>query len=60
MNIKMHILPKFLQAIHDDLVTRYVETSVPRAIGNERLIIPTNKDGFIVPSILMIKILPNL
>ena len=53
-------MPKILQSIHDQLVTHYIETSIPTAIGYERLITPTNKDGFLVPSIPMIKILPNL
>lgn len=53
-------MPKLLQSIHDGLVSNYIETSVPKAIGYERLITPINKEGFLVPSILMIKILPNL
>ncbi|KAL4464830.1 hypothetical protein ABPG74_011391 [Tetrahymena malaccensis] len=59
-NIKNHIMPKLIQSIHDGLVSHYIESSIPRAIGIERIITPTNKDGFLVPSILMIKILPNL
>lgn len=53
-------MPKLIQSIHDGLVNHYIETSIPRAIGMERLITPTNKEGFLVPSTLMIKILPNL
>ena len=53
-------MPKLIQQIHDGLVQQYIDTSVPRAIGIERLITPVNKDGFIIPCMLMIKILPNL
>ncbi|EGR28256.1 PAS domain S-box family protein [Ichthyophthirius multifiliis] len=59
-NIKNHIMPKLLQQIHDGLVQNYIDTSVPKAIGIERLITPVNKDGYLIPCILMIKILPNL
>lgn len=53
-------MPKLISSIHDELASHYIETSIPKAIGKDRLITPTNKDGFIVPSNLMIKILPNL
>lgn len=53
-------MPKLISSIHDGLVSHYIDTSIPKAIGCERLITPTNKDGFLVPSVLMIKILPNL
>ncbi|EGR31957.1 PAS domain S-box family protein [Ichthyophthirius multifiliis] len=59
-NIKNYIMPKLIQSIHDNLVSNYIETSIPKAIGFERLITPVNKDGFIIPCLLMIKILPNL
>ena len=59
-NIKNRIMPKIISSIHDDLVNRYLETSAPMAIGLERFVTPINKDGFIVPSILMIKVLPSL
>jgi len=38
----------------------YFETSDPKVIGHERLVFPLNKDGYIVPCSLMIKVLPNL
>jgi hypothetical protein len=59
-NIKNLIIPKIIAEIHDDLVIRYLDTSISRAIGKERFVLPIDKQGYMVPSILMIKILPNL
>jgi hypothetical protein len=53
-------MPKSISSIHDNLVNRYLETSSKRAIGKERFVCPCNTEGYIVPAILMIKILPNL
>lgn len=53
-------MPRQISLIHDDLVGHYLETSVPRAIGSERFVTPNNADGFLVPCILMIKVLPSL
>ena len=54
------IMPKVYSDIHDRLMRRYFETSVTQIMGNERLIMPISKQGFIVPCTLMIKILPDL
>ncbi len=40
---------------------RYFETNVSNnIIGIERIVLPINKGGYLVPCSLMIKILPNL
>src|SRR5690606_30150303 len=31
-----------------------------RVMGQERIVFPINKDGYIIPSSLMIKVMPNL
>lgn len=59
-NIKLKIMPKIFANIHDQLVSEFLETSRENIIGKERYIMPLNIDGYIVPSILMIKILPTL
>ena len=38
----------------------YLETSEPKVIGLERLVLCQNKLGYLVPCTLMIKVLPNL
>lgn len=53
-------MPHSISRIHDGLVMSYLETSKSKIIGVERFITPIDKDGFAVPSILMIKTLPNL
>lgn len=53
-------MPRQISLIHDDLVGEYLQTSQPKAIGTERFVTPNNSDGFLVPSILMIKVLPSL
>lgn len=56
----LRIIPKALAEVHDDMVNHFIETSIPKAIGVERLVLPVTRHGFVVPSMLMIKILPNL
>jgi hypothetical protein len=53
-------MPEIMSLAHDQLIRRYIDSSVKRAIGQERLVMPLDKNGFIVPAKLMIKILPNL
>lgn len=38
----------------------YFETSEAKVIGQERIVFPINKHGYMVPCSLMIKVLPNL
>ncbi|KRX01222.1 hypothetical protein PPERSA_05622 [Pseudocohnilembus persalinus] len=59
-NIKKKIMPRQFGIIHDQLIDHYMDTSQPIIIGKETLLFPVNKDGYIVPSYLLIKILPNL
>ncbi len=55
------IMPRYLANVHDGFMRNYFETSKARnVIGIERFVLPINKAGYLVPSTLMIKILPNL
>lgn len=59
-NIKNKILPKIFYNFHDELVNHYIDTSRSTIIGKERFVMPVNIEGYMVPSILMIKVLPTL
>lgn len=53
-------MPNAYASIHDQLIDNYMDTSEPRIIGKETQVYALNKDGYIVPSQLLLKILPNL
>ena len=53
-------MPKIYAELHDNFMKEFLETSKTKIIGSERLIFAQDKDGFIVPCTLMIKILPSL
>ena len=59
-NIKNKILPKIFYNFHDELVNNYIDSSRSTIIGKERFVMPVNIEGYMVPSILMIKVLPTL
>jgi len=54
------ILPKVHADLHDGFMRVYLESSESKVIGSERLVFPQNKQGYLVPCTLMIKVLPNL
>ncbi|KAL4478284.1 hypothetical protein ABPG72_016596 [Tetrahymena utriculariae] len=54
------IMPKVYADLHDKFMEHYLETSEGQVIGTERTIMCLNKDSFLVPCTLMIKVLPNL
>ena len=54
------IIPKVMGDLHDGFMRNYFETSDPKVVGLERMVFPLDKDGYIVPCSLMIKVLPNL
>lgn len=54
------IMPECFSKIHDTLISRYLQTSESEVMGVERTVFPLSKKGFIVPSTLMIKVLPDL
>ena len=54
------IMPKVYADLHDGFMRCYLETSESKIIGLERLVFPQNKQGYLIPSTLMIKVLPNL
>lgn len=53
-------MPKIISDSHDAMMKRYFETSEDKVIGLERVIFPNNKNGYLIPCSLMIKVLPNL
>ena len=53
-------MPKVYADLHDGFMRSYLETSESKIIGLERLVLPQNKQGYLVPCTLMIKVLPNL
>ena len=53
-------MPKAYADLHDGFIRSYLETSESKIIGLERLVLPQNKQGYLVPCTLMIKVLPNL
>jgi len=54
------IMPKIYADLHDGFMRSYLETSESKIIGLERLVLPQNKQGYLVTCTLMIKVLPNL
>ena len=54
------IMPKIIGDSHDFYMRRYFESSEKRVIGEERVVFPVNKAGYMVPCTLMIKVLPTL
>lgn len=54
------MLPKIFFGVHDELVNNYIDTSKSTIIGKERFVMPVNIEGYMIPSILMIKVLPTL
>jgi len=53
-------MPRVYGNMHDSFLDRFLETSQSKTIGVERVVMSLNKSGYIVPSTLMVKILPNL
>jgi hypothetical protein len=53
-------MPKVIQEAHDFMMKRFLETSQSKIMGIERLTFPQSKSGYLVPSKLTIKVLPNL
>ena len=55
-----NVMPSVYANIHNQLMNRYFETAESDVIGSERLMFPLNKHNYLVPTTLMIKVLPNL
>lgn len=53
-------MPKVYADLHDKFINNYFETSQDKVIGIDRIVYPQNKQGYVVPCTLLIKILPNL
>jgi PAS domain S-box-containing protein len=56
------IMPKIFADMHDGLLRSYFERSESKIVGAglERIVYPQNKNGYLLPCTLMIKVLPNL
>ena len=54
------IMPKIYADLHDGFLKSYFESGESKIIGIERFVLPQNKQGYLVPCTLMIKVLPNL
>lgn len=54
------LMPKIIGDAHDGFMKNYFESSEPVVMGQERIVFPINKGGYLVPCSLMIKILPTL
>lgn len=56
-------MPKYIADIHDTFMKKYFENNSKGSnsiIDKERFVLPIDKNGYLVPCTLMIKILPNL
>lgn len=53
-------MPKVYADFHDKFINNYFETSQDKVIGIDRIVYPQNKQGYIVPCTLLIKVLPSL
>lgn len=53
-------MPKVYADQHDQFMKNYLETSDSKVIGQERILLAQNKNNYLVPCTLMIKVLPNL
>ncbi|CAD8045670.1 unnamed protein product [Paramecium sonneborni] len=54
------IMPRILASVHDDFIRNFIQTSQSKVLGIERQVFALNKNGFLVPCSLMIRVLPNL
>ena len=54
------LMPKVYGDFHDKFINNYFETSQDKVIGLDRIVYPQNKQGYIVPCTLLIKVLPSL
>lgn len=54
------IMPKVYADQHDQFMKNYLETSESKVIGAERILLAQNKNNYLVPCTLMIKVLPSL
>lgn len=53
-------MPKLLGNLHDHFITKYLDTSESKIIGHERTVFCLHKKGYLIPSSIMIKVLPHL
>ncbi|EGR33954.1 PAS domain S-box family protein, partial [Ichthyophthirius multifiliis] len=55
------IMPKIYGDFHNSFILQYLNTSVSKIMGKEdRIVMFLDKKGYIIPCILMVKVLPNL
>ena len=51
-------MPKVFAERHDDFMKAYFKSNDSKIIGKDRFVMGINKDGFLVPCSLMLKVLP--
>ena len=54
------ILPECLRQHHNNFMRRYFKLNRPKVMDSERAVFPMDKNGFILPQSLLIKVVPNL
>jgi len=54
------LMSKVYADFHDKFISNYFETSQDKIIGMDRIVYAQNKQGYLVPCTLLIKVLPNL
>jgi PAS domain S-box-containing protein len=54
------LMPKCYADVHDKFINNYFETAKDKIINMDRIVFPQNKQGYVVPCTLLIKVLPNL
>lgn len=54
------LMPKILSERHDFFMRRYFQKNKASVMGNERAVFPMDRNGFMMSSSLLIKVIPNL
>lgn len=53
-------MPKIFSDYHDAQVLNFLKSSNETVMGKERLVLGEDRQGYMVPCLLMIKVYPNL
>ena len=54
------LMPKLLTDNHDSFLQNYFETAKAKILEQQRVVIAKDKDGYIIPSYILVKAIPNL
>lgn len=55
-----HMMPAVIARLHDDFMEAFFERGISERLGRESIVFPVNKEGYIVPCTLTVRIIPNL